>query len=352
MGQQYSNSPRAKDFLPLVLTILKSSTGRNKFKAFLALEWHYEKWIFTSNLWNQRVRVVPYLHYFPLDAGWNVETPSCTILKLIFWKIPDRIIVSQTWDKKQVWISEIKKRSWLQEFNFDVKRCNLKWLTFKLHVSSISSQCKVNFLISAEQHRSNVLEPKQSLPRPWQLHCTCAKYGRRRGGSHVSKCKNGRSREIAPGTLHNEQDCCNWKHPAKSTSGDLCYVEGSWAKQMWWKWMTTEGISKKWDLWDLSSCQEPTFQPLKHIFDCLHRSDMRCSNAGVCCSKRKPKCSQKKSHGLGFVDKTQFEGVLSIRFVHAAKCQDLVSPEMEELKGQTKISTFGILRATCTRVMP
>lgn len=57
-------------------------------------------------------------------------------------------------------------------------------------------------------------------------------------------------------------------------------------------------------------------QPLKHIFDCfgLHRSDMRCSNAGVCCSKRKPKCGQKKSHGLGFVDKTQFEWVLSIRF--------------------------------------
>ena len=175
MGQQYSNSPRAKDFLPLVLTILKSSTRRNKFKAVLALEWHYEKVDLHFQTCEIKVcGVVLYLccfryfRYFPLDAGWNVATPSCTILKLIFWKIPDRIIVSQTWDKNQVWIS-------LQEFNFDVKRCNLKWLTFKLHVSSISFQCKVNFFISAEQHRSNVLEPKQSLPRPWQLHWTCAK---------------------------------------------------------------------------------------------------------------------------------------------------------------------------------
>ena len=96
--------------------------------------------------------------------------------------------------------------------------------------------------------------------------CTVPVQNRAEGerGSHVSKCKNVRSREIAPGTLHNEQDCCNWKHPAKSTSGDLCYVEGSWTKQMWWKRMTTEGISKKWDLWDFwdlsSCCQEPTFE--------------------------------------------------------------------------------------------
>lgn len=55
--------------------------------------------------------------------------------------------------------------------------------------------------------------------------CTVPVQNRAEGerGSHVSKCKNVRSREIAPGTLHNEQDCCNWKHPAKSTSGDLCY---------------------------------------------------------------------------------------------------------------------------------
>ena len=83
-----------------------------------------------------------------------------------------------------------------------------------IDVASISSQGQLlNLLLS------NIAATCWSLSNHCRDLDSCTVPGQNwpegERGSHVANMyKNGKRGEIAPGTLHNEQDCCNWKHPA------------------------------------------------------------------------------------------------------------------------------------------
>ena len=118
--------------------------------------------------------------------------PRCAILKLIFGEIPDGILVAQTW-VCELWNSNMDYSCLshgelyiyiylygVELYIFYHKANQFRWTIdvyescndiYPIEVTCFRPKTSTS-LAATWRHLSNVSEPKQLLPGPWQLHCT------------------------------------------------------------------------------------------------------------------------------------------------------------------------------------
>lgn len=99
------------------------------------------------------------------DSGWDRRGPNLRIRWISCWKAMKLHIFLQEW-----W-SNVKYTYDYSDY-MTILCCDISYRNMDKYAMKTIQQSGHPNLAAAWRHLSNVSEPKQLLPRPWQLHCT------------------------------------------------------------------------------------------------------------------------------------------------------------------------------------